>query len=115
MKRFLYVLALVFGLPTSAQVYDIDIDDIEHRPCVEYASWIVKLRRTKQLMNLEPDEVAQIYSIKSYLWGAHLAFPDELYSDFEGRFIQACFDRPIFPVTQIVAFFMLLEAEPDPN
>jgi hypothetical protein len=69
MEWFLCVLALVFGLPASAQVNDID--DIANRPCVEYASWIVKLRVTKHLLNLEPDEAAQIYSIKSYpMWSA---------------------------------------------
>lgn len=111
MKHTISALLLTVGLPVSGQVYDIDIDDIANRPCVEYASWIVRLRGTKQLLNLQPDEVAQIYSIKSYLWGAHLAFPSLSYSEFEARFVETCFDRADFPATQIVAFFMLNEVK----
>ena len=73
MRRFLYVLALVFGLPTSAQVYDIDIDD---NSFVSAASPIGRLQLTASIgvfnsvsdesLYEEPDAYARPYSSSGY-------------------------------------------------
>ncbi|KZL11354.1 hypothetical protein PsAD26_02579 [Pseudovibrio sp. Ad26] len=106
-------VSLCLALMCSNPAFSANLNDIANRPCTDYVGWVLKFRYPDVPFEAEQEELIEVFSIMSYLRGAHLAFsPRESYRDFEGRFIETCLRNEVFPATQIVAFFM---RDPSPS